>query len=94
LAALPCNRRSRDSGACCAGNGAPSWLESTLHRALAYANKRKHEDTTLEHLLIDDVDASVVMKACDVDLRKLTETLADYIDNELKGLVIGDGRGI
>jgi hypothetical protein len=33
------------------------------------------------------------MKARDVDLRKPTENLADYIDNELKGLVIGDGRG-
>jgi hypothetical protein len=43
--------------------------------------------------LIDDAYASAVMKACDVDLRKLTENLANYIDNQLRGLVIGDGRG-
>jgi Glyoxalase superfamily protein/Clp amino terminal domain, pathogenicity island component len=70
-------------------------LESTLRRALAYANVRKHEYTTLEHLLlalIDDADASATMTACNVDLGKLTENLATYIDNELKRLVIDDDR--
>jgi Glyoxalase superfamily protein/Clp amino terminal domain, pathogenicity island component len=69
-------------------------LESTLHRALANANQRKHEYATLEHLLlalIDDVDASAVMKACEVDLGALRAHLASYIDNELKTLVIDDG---
>ena len=69
-------------------------LESTLHRALAYANQRKHEYTTLEHLLlalIDDMDASEVMKVCDVDLGALKENLASYIDNKLKTLVTDDG---
>ncbi|MEO1695099.1 MAG: Clp protease N-terminal domain-containing protein, partial [Pseudomonadota bacterium] len=45
-------------------------LEATLHRALEYANERKHEYATLEHLLlalIDDRDAGGVMKACAVD---------------------------
>ncbi|MCH7795861.1 MAG: hypothetical protein IH900_12110, partial [Proteobacteria bacterium] len=35
-------------------------LEQTLHRALAYANERRHEYATLEHLLlalIEDPDA-------------------------------------
>jgi Glyoxalase superfamily protein/Clp amino terminal domain, pathogenicity island component len=71
-------------------------LESTLYRALAYANERKHEYTTLEHLLlalIDDANASAMMKACDVDPGRLTESLANYIDNELKELAIDDGRG-
>jgi Glyoxalase superfamily protein/Clp amino terminal domain, pathogenicity island component len=70
-------------------------LESTLRRALAYANVRKHEYTTLEHLLlalIEDADASATMTACNVDLGKLTENLATYIDNELKRLVIDDDR--
>jgi hypothetical protein len=72
-------------------------LESTLHRALANANQRKHEYATLEHLLlalIDDVDASTVMKACKVDLGALKEHLVSYIDNDLKTLVIdgGDSR--
>jgi Glyoxalase superfamily protein/Clp amino terminal domain, pathogenicity island component len=70
-------------------------LELTLRRALAYANERKHEYTTLEHLLlalIDDADASAVMKACEVDLGTLNERLTSYIDNELKILVIDDGK--
>jgi ATP-dependent Clp protease ATP-binding subunit ClpA len=69
-------------------------LESTLHRALAYANERKHEYATLEHLLlalIDDADASAVIKACDVNLGVLRGSLARYIDNELKELVIDEG---
>jgi hypothetical protein len=69
-------------------------LESTLHRALAYANQREHEYATLEHLLlalIDDVDASAVMKACKVDLGRLKEKVTNFIDNDLKTLVIDDG---
>ncbi len=27
-------------------------LEQTLHRSLAYANERRHEYATLEHLLL------------------------------------------
>jgi ATP-dependent Clp protease ATP-binding subunit ClpA len=41
-------------------------LEGTMRRALADANAREHEYATLVHLLralIDDVDASAVMKA-------------------------------
>jgi hypothetical protein len=70
-------------------------LESTLRRALANANQRKHEYATLEHLLlalIDDVDASAVMKACEVDLGTLNERLTSYIDNDLKTLVTDDGE--
>ena len=64
-------------------------LESTLHRALAGANHRKHQYATLEHLLlalIEDQDASAVMKACNVDLGALRESLAGYVDNELTAL--------
>src|SRR5262249_22393848 len=70
-------------------------LESTLHRAIAYANHREHQYATLEHLLlalIDDVDASAVMKACAVDLGALKGHLVSYIDNDLKELVINDGE--
>ena len=41
-------------------------LEETLHRAVHYANERRHEYATLEHLLlalIDDPDAANVMTA-------------------------------
>jgi RNA polymerase sigma factor (sigma-70 family) len=70
-------------------------LESALHRAVAYADQRKHEFATLEHLLLaltDDEDASALMKGCKVDLAKLKEHLTNYIDSELKTLVIDDGR--
>jgi hypothetical protein len=72
-----------------------SALDSTLHRAVAYANERDHEYTTLEHLLLavfDDADASAVMEVCKVDLGALKEDLVSYIDGELKALVIADGR--
>jgi hypothetical protein len=67
---------------------------ATMHRALAYAHQRKHQYETLEHLLlalIDDVDASAVMKACKVDLGTLKEKLTNYIDNDLKTPVIDEG---
>ena len=70
-------------------------LEETLHRAVAYANQRKHEYTTLEHLLlalIDDADAAGVMRACEVDLGDLKKSLTAYVDNELKSLVVDDGE--
>jgi len=69
-------------------------LESTLHRALADANHRERDYATLEHLLlalIDDLDASAVMKACNVDLGALKKNLANYVDNELRGLANSDG---
>lgn len=68
-------------------------LEDSLHRALGYSNERGHEFATLEHLLlalVDDQDASSVMKACDVDLDELRATLVEYIDNELGELVVDD----
>jgi len=69
-------------------------LESTLHWALAYANQRNHEHATLEHLLLalaDDMDASAVLKACNVGISALKDHLTRYIDSELKNLVIDDG---
>jgi len=70
-------------------------LEESLHRAVAYANQRKHEYATLEHLLlslIDDEDAAGVMRACDVELGELRTTLTNYVDNELRSLVVDDGE--
>jgi len=71
-------------------------LELTLHRTLSHADQRSHEYATLEHLLlalIDDADALAVMKVCKVDLGSLKQSVASYIDNELKTLVTeGDGE--
>lgn len=70
-------------------------LEESLHRAVAYANQRKHEYATLEHLLLsltDDEDAAGVMRACDVDLVALKKSLTNYLDVELKSLIVEDGE--
>ncbi|MEI7572619.1 MAG: ATP-dependent Clp protease ATP-binding subunit ClpA [Phenylobacterium sp.] len=70
-------------------------LEESLHRAVALANQRSHEYATLEHLLLsltEDEDSIGVMKACDVDLAVLKTTLTNYVDNELKSLMVDDGE--
>ena len=67
-------------------------LERALHQALTLANERHHEYATLEHLLlalIDDSDASAVMRACNVDIDDLRRTVLTYIDTELDNLVTG-----
>lgn len=67
-----------------------SSLETAIHNALAFANARRHEFATLEHLLlslVDEIDAAKVMKACGVDLEDLRGTLNDFLDNELDSLV-------
>jgi hypothetical protein len=69
-------------------------LEVTLQRALGYGDARKHQYTTLEHLLLaltDDANASKVMRACGVDIVVLQKSLTDYIDNELRTIVVETG---
>jgi hypothetical protein len=73
---------------------APLFPATATMRALAYARQRKHQYATLEHLLlalIDDVEASAVMKACKVDLGTLKGKLTYYIDIDLMTLAIDDG---
>jgi len=73
-------------------------LEQTLHRALGYANERRHEYATLEHLLLaltEDADAVAVLRACGVELERLCSEIQDYIDNELSNLItaqLGDAK--
>jgi ATP-dependent Lon protease len=69
-------------------------LEATRRRALGYANQRRHQYATLEHLLlalIDDTDAAAVLQTCKADLGALQASLLNYLDHELKGLVIESG---
>jgi ATP-dependent Lon protease len=69
-------------------------LGVTRRRALDYANQRKHQYATLEHLLlalIDDADAAAVMGVCNADLGALRTSLVRYLDNELKNLAIENG---
>ncbi|WP_294611020.1 ATP-dependent Clp protease ATP-binding subunit ClpA [Roseovarius sp.] len=65
-------------------------LEQAIHAALALANARQHEFATLEHLLlalVDEPDASRVLKACSVDTEELRTTLVEFIDDDLSNLV-------
>jgi ATP-dependent Clp protease ATP-binding subunit ClpA len=71
-----------------------SALAATLHRAVGFASQRKHEYVTLEHLLlalVDDDDASTVMRVCGAGLGALAEKLVGYLDNELMKIVIDNG---
>jgi len=69
-------------------------LEKTLHRALGYANERRHDFATLEHLLLaltEDPDAIAVMRACNLDIERLRRDLVDYIDSQLGNLISNHG---
>jgi ATP-dependent Clp protease ATP-binding subunit ClpA len=70
-------------------------LEQSLHRALTFANDRRHEYATLEHLLlalIEDDDATAVMRACNVDLKHLKGIVSSYVDKDLNNLVSDYGE--
>ena len=67
-----------------------STLEQSIHKALSHANDRSHEFATLEHLLLallDEPDAQQVMRACDVDIVQLRQSLTEYVEDELSTLV-------
>jgi ATP-dependent Clp protease ATP-binding subunit ClpA len=68
-------------------------LEQALHHAIKLASDRHHEYATLEHLLLalmDDADASQVMKACNVDMDALKKSVQKYIEEDLATLVLDD----
>jgi len=65
-------------------------LEASIHQALAYANARRHELATIEHLLlalIDEPDARLVLQACAVDLEQLFNDLTHFVDEDLANFV-------
>ena len=64
-------------------------LEESLHRAIALADERRHEFSTLEHLLLalaDDADSVAVLRACNVDIDALRAELTGFLDAELEVL--------
>ncbi len=70
-----------------------SELEQSLHRALRYANERRHEYATLEHLLlalVEDADALAVLRACNVKVDDLRDHLTGYLEEELTSLVVDE----
>jgi len=57
---------------------------------LSHANEHYLEFATLEHLLLallDEPDAQQVMRACDVDIVQLRQSLKEYVEDELSTLV-------
>jgi ATP-dependent Lon protease len=70
---------------------------ATKRKALDHADRRRHQYATLEHLLLallDDADASAVLRACDADLGKLRQSLTQYLDNELKHIATEGGSAV
>src|SRR5438874_2200131 len=70
-------------------------LEQALHHAIKLASDRHHEYATLEHLLLalmDDTDASQVMKACNVDMDVLRKAVQKYVDEDLSTLVMDESE--
>ncbi len=65
-------------------------LEKTLHRALGMATERNHEYASLEHLLMsltEDQDSMSVMRACGVDIERLSSELKTFLETELEDLI-------
>src|SRR5258708_8083882 len=70
-------------------------LEQALHHAIKLASDRTHEYATLEPLLLallDDADASQVMKACNVDMDVLRKSVQKYVDEDLSTLVMDESE--
>jgi ATP-dependent Lon protease len=71
-----------------------SALEATRRRAVASATQRSHRYATLEHLLlalVDDVDASAVLRACNADLSALKADLLGFLGSERENLFVEPG---
>jgi len=79
--------------------GAPSIplspaFEATRRRAMASATQRNHRYATLEHLLlalIDDADASAVLRTCNADLAALKADLLSFLGSERESLRVEFG---
>jgi ATP-dependent Lon protease len=69
-------------------------FDATRRRAMNCATQRNHQYATLEHLLfalIDDVDASAVMRSCNVDFVALQAELMSFLGSERENLRIYPG---
>lgn len=62
-------------------------LELTLKRSYEYAKLRRHEFMTLEHLLLgllDDAQASTILKHCGVDIEDMRQELTHFLDTHIE----------
>ena len=70
-------------------------LEATLNTAFRDAREKRHEFMTVEHLLlalIDNPDASRVLKACGVQLERLRQDLESFLEETTPVLPEKDER--
>ena len=70
-------------------------LEVTLNRAFKEARAQRHEFITIEHLLLallDNGEASKVLRACGADLQQLRKDLASFIRETAPLLPLLDSR--
>jgi ATP-dependent Lon protease len=71
-----------------------SGFEATRRRAMASATQRNHRYATLEHLLlalVDDDEASAVLRTCSADLASLKADLLGFLGSERAGLFVEPG---
>jgi ATP-dependent Lon protease len=69
-------------------------FEASRRRAMASATRRNHRYATLEHLLlalIDDADASAVLRACNADLAALKADLLGFLGSERENILVEPG---
>ncbi len=70
--------------------------EKTVGRALGLASERRHEEATVEHLLLaltEDADARALFEAVEADLERLRADLMACIDDEPSGPASPDAPG-
>ncbi len=70
-------------------------LERTLNDVFRSAHLERNEFVTVEHLLLgllDNIEASAVLKACGTDLERLRDRLTQYISEQLTVLPEGSGE--
>jgi ATP-dependent Lon protease len=71
-----------------------SGFEATRRRAMASATQRNHRYATLEHLLlalVDDDEASAVLRTCSADLALLKADLLSFLGSERASLFVEPG---
>ncbi|HZB53020.1 MAG TPA: LON peptidase substrate-binding domain-containing protein [Reyranella sp.] len=69
-------------------------FDVTRRRAMASATRRGHRYSTLEHLLlalIDDADASAVLRMCNADLEALKVDLLNFLGSERENIFVEPG---
>ena len=70
-------------------------LEFTLNLAFKEAREKRHEFMTVEHLLLaltQNPTAAKVLRACGIDLPKLSKELSEFIQNNTPLLLDEDDR--